>query len=140
MVACWAKQWHKITALEENEDGSIFLRWEGYGSEYDMVRDQLVIEDKTVKKLKAAQKKAAKKKAAKKESGRTKVGLRKKLRTWTDASGQHKTKARYVSRSEEEVTLKTDAGRSIVLPIDKLSAEDQEFLSSIEAKVENPFK
>ena len=135
LVACWAKQWHKITALEENEDGSIFLRWEGYGSEYDMAREQLVIEDKTVKKLKAAQKKAAKK-----ESGRTKVGLRKKLRTWTDASGQHKTKARYVSRSEEEVTLKTDAGRSIVLPIDKLSAEDQEFLSSIEAKVENPFK
>ena len=130
LVACWASKWHEITALEENEDGSIFLRWEGFGSEYDMVRDQLVIDDKTVKKLKAAQKK----------SGRTKAGLRKKLRTWTDASGQHKTKARYVSHSEEEVTLKTDAGRTIILPIDKLSPEDQEFLSSIEAKVENPFK
>jgi len=44
------------------------------------------------------------------------------------------------SRSEEEVTPKTDAGRTIVLQIEKLSAEEQEFLSSIEAKVENPFK
>ena len=95
-----------------------------------MVRDQLVIEDKMVKKLKATKKKPKK----------TKAASRKKLRTWTDASGDHKIKAKYVSRSAEEVTLETDAGREIILPIDKLSADDQEFLSGIKAKVENPFK
>ena len=130
LAACWANKWHEITALEENEDGSIFLRWDGFGSEYDMVRDQLVIEDKMVKKLKATKKKPKK----------TKAASRKKLRTWTDASGDHKIKAKYVSRSAEEVTLETDAGREIILPIDKLSADDQEFLSGIKAKVENPFK
>lgn len=131
LAACWARKWNEITALEENEDGSIFVRWEGYGSEYDMIREELIIEDKTVKKLKAA---------AKKASGNTEEELRKTLRTWTDASGGHKIEAKYVSRTEKEVTIQTGAGREIVLPIDKLSAEDQELLSGIKAKVPNPFE
>lgn len=131
LAACWAGKWNEITALEENEDGSIFLRWEGYGSEYDMVREQLIIEDKTVKKLMAASQKASKK---------TADDLRKTLRTWTDASGGHKIEAKFVSRNQDEVTIKTGAGREIVLPIEKLSDEDQELLQGIKPTVENPFE
>jgi len=131
LAACWARKWNEVTALEENEDGSIFVKWESFGSEYDMTRDQLIIEDKTVKKLLAE---------AAQESGQSEDDLRKTLRTWTDASGSHKVEAKYVSRNEKEVTLKTDAGREIVLPIDKLCEKDRELLSKIKAKVANPFE
>ena len=51
------------------------------------------------------------------------------LRTWTSIVGT-KVEAELVSLTGNQVTLKTKAGKTIKLPINKLSKADQEFLTA----------
>ena len=51
------------------------------------------------------------------------------LRTWTSTVGT-KVEAELVSLTGNQVTLKTKAGKTIKLPINKLSKADQEFLTA----------
>ena len=67
------------------------------------------------------------------------MDLKKNVRAWTDVSGQHEIEAVYVSRTEKEITLRTEAGREIKMPIKKLSKKDQSLLESLEPDSENPF-
>ncbi len=54
-------------------------------------------------------------------------------RTWTDATGKFKIEAVLVSAADGKATLKrSDNGQEITIPIDKLSASDQEHLKSME--------
>jgi hypothetical protein len=117
-----------LRALSENDDGSINVRWDDYGAAWDcsIVRQELIIEDKTVRKLRRKDAHAA-------------ASLKESSRTWTDASGQHKVEAKLVCRTEAMVTLQTDKGREINMPIEKLSDEDRKLLNSVPAAVENPF-
>lgn len=56
-----------------------------------------------------------------------------KARTWTDATGKFKIEATLVSVADGKATLKrSDNGTEIAIPVDKLSAADQEYLKSIE--------
>ena len=128
LAACWGRKWRPVTALSENEDGTVNIRWDDYGDAWDcsMVREELIIEDKTVRRLARKNANAAKE-------------LKKTLRTWTDSSGQHKIEARFVRKTETEVTLLTDTDREITLQLKKLSEEDQKLLNTIPADVENPF-
>ncbi len=94
----------------------------------DIAREQLIIENKTVRKLR-------RKPAAATDD------LKTVLRTWTDVTGKHKIEATLVSKTDSEVTLKTDAGREITLPLEKLSEEDRALLSGEQlADDDNPFK
>lgn len=129
LAGCWARKWRPITALSENEDGSLHVHWDEYSDAWDcnMTRDQLIIEDKTIRKLK--------RKAAKSDDD-----LKDALRTWTDSTGKYKVEAWYVRRSEKQVILKTDAGREFNMPIEKLSEEDRALLPAFESDGENPFK
>ncbi len=52
-----------------------------------------------------------------------------KLRTWTSSIGT-KIEAELVSSTGEQVTLKTKAGRTLQVPLNKLSKADQEFLAA----------
>ena len=52
-----------------------------------------------------------------------------KLRTWTSSIGT-KIEAELVSTTGEQVTLKTTAGRTLQVPINKLSKADQEFIAA----------
>ena len=49
------------------------------------------------------------------------------LRTWTSIVGT-KVEAALVSLTGNQVTLKTKAGKTLKLPLNKLSKADQEFL------------
>ena len=52
-----------------------------------------------------------------------------KLRTWTSSIGT-KIEAELVSTTGDEVTLKTKAGRTLTVPLNKLSKADQEFIAA----------
>lgn len=52
-----------------------------------------------------------------------------KPRTWTSSIGT-KIEAELVSTTGEQVTLKTKAGRTLQVPLNKLSKADQEFIAS----------
>ena len=61
------------------------------------------------------------------------------MRNFSDLTGKFKVKARIVKKSETEVTLLTEQGKEVTLPLSKLSAADQEFLrSNVDTK--NPFE
>ncbi|MEM6799209.1 MAG: SHD1 domain-containing protein [Planctomycetota bacterium] len=90
-------------------------------------RDQLIIQTKTLSKLKRT-------------ATTTAADLSKTLRTWTDSSGKHKIEARFVGVADGKVTLKTDAGREIVLPVAKLSDEDQALVARVGETTKNPFE
>ena len=70
------------------------------------------------------------------------------LRTWTDATGKFKQKARFVKLDGDELTLETEAGKPITMSLEKLSEDDQAMARKIAAKAgpkpagdgdENPF-
>ena len=52
-----------------------------------------------------------------------------KLRTWTSSIGT-KIEAELVSTAGEQVTLKTKAGKTLQVPLNKLSKADQEFIAA----------
>ena len=129
LAACWARKWRPITALSENEDGSLHVHWDEYSDAWDcdMTRDQLIIQDKTARKLKRKQ-------------GASGDDLTRVLRTWTDVTGKYKIEARFLKRTKDELTIKTDAGREITMPIEKLIESDRELLPEWKDESDNPFK
>lgn len=130
----WARKWNPITAIHENEDGSSHVHWDDFSDAFDcnMTRDPLIIEDSTVRKLRRKQPSTG--------SGITDEELSQVLRTWTDVTGKHKIEARYVSRTEDQVTIKTDAGREITMPIEKLTESDRDLLPTWNDDSDNPFR
>jgi hypothetical protein len=121
LEACYAGKWNPITTLSENQDGTLNVRWDDYGAVYDcsMAREELIIKRTVVQKLQEAPENAA-----------APADKAPELRTWTDSTGQHTVRAALVNKSDTTVTLRTDAGRDLTLPIAKLSEADREFLRS----------
>ena len=135
LASCYANKWNHVTVVQENEDGSVQVSWDKYsGIKRHTLREQLIIEDKTVAELRKKMKPPA-------------PPLASTLRTWTDDSGKHKIEATYLGRTEKEVNLKTIAGKEIDLPIDKLSEKDRDLVmamevgkvEAVEDEGENPF-
>lgn len=50
-----------------------------------------------------------------------------KVRTWTDITGQHKSRAAFVALDEGQVTLQREDGKTVKVPLDRLSATDQAY-------------
>ena len=50
------------------------------------------------------------------------------MRTWHDASGRFEIEATLVSLKDQTVTLKRKDGRTIRVPLKRLSAENQKFV------------
>ncbi len=125
---CWGRKWQAATVVrddgqqllvqEDSRAGGIILRVE---------REQLIIQSKTLSKIRRSSSKAVK-------------DLATTLRTWTDSTGQHKVEARFVSVTDGKVILKTDKGREIKLPLDRLSEDDRDLLRNAIAISDNPFK
>lgn len=59
------------------------------------------------------------------------------IRTWTDSTGKFKIEGKLVSHTDGKVKLERADGRSVEIPFDKLSDQDQKFLNELK---ENPFK
>ncbi|MBX3413429.1 MAG: hypothetical protein KF708_12135 [Pirellulales bacterium] len=49
-------------------------------------------------------------------------------RTWVDATGKHKTEAKFAGLAFRQVTLEKRDGSRVTLPLEKLSAEDQAWI------------
>ena len=153
LAGCWADKWHPLTALLENPDGSIHVRWDDFSSGFDcdMTRDQLVIEDEVIQQLRQKAKRTQKvaearsnpeSKSEQNSESISESDLKQTLRTWTNSTGKYKVEAWYVSHDDRQIRLKTAAGRELRMPIEKLSAADRKLLSSLESTTdsENPFE
>ena len=129
LQACYAGKWNPITHLAHNEDGTLTVRWDDYGPTYDcsMVRKELIIRKTVLKRLQEALAEPADPPSEPSE-----------FRTWTDASGNFKVRARLLRKSDTTVTVVTDAGREMNVPISKLSEADQRFLHSTAAAPKAP--
>lgn len=57
--------------------------------------------------------------------------LKPTYRTWTDTSGKFSIKARSATVEGDKVSLETEEGRTIRIPIEKLSEADRTFLKSL---------
>jgi hypothetical protein len=130
LAACWGTKWYIVSVIEDNQDGTIAIRWKDFPSEAwdcSLRRDQLIVETVTLKKLRAT---AAKAKPVSNDQ----------FRTWKDASGKFSVEANYLRREEGDVFLTTKDGKELRVPISKLSKGDQEFLETIvESEPDNPF-
>ncbi|MEN1678313.1 MAG: SHD1 domain-containing protein [Planctomycetota bacterium] len=124
---CWARRWEAATVVRDDGDKVLVKEKDSIVDiVFRMDRDQLIIQTKTLAPLKRAVRNNL-------------ADLKKTLRTWTDKSGQFKIEARFVAKNGDKVTIQTDAGREITLPLAKLSAADQELLSGVADEAENPF-
>lgn len=123
LEACYAGKWNPITFLSANADGTLTVRWDDYGPSFDcsMARNELIIKKSVLKASLAPDPPAA------------------EMRTFTDATGKFTVKARVVKLTETQVTLLTEQGKELTLPLSKLSDADQEFLRS-NAAAKSPFE
>jgi SLA1 homology domain 1, SHD1 len=62
------------------------------------------------------------------------------LRTWTDVSGKHKMKAKFVSAAGGKVTLEGEDGAQFEIELAKLSQADQKHVADLQQAEKNPFK
>ncbi|MDP1796930.1 MAG: SHD1 domain-containing protein, partial [Planctomycetaceae bacterium] len=63
------------------------------------------------------------------------------MRTWSDASGKFKIKAKFVSEDAGTVTLETDDGKELEIEVKKLSSADQKVIADLKKEMsDNPFK
>jgi hypothetical protein len=60
-------------------------------------------------------------------------------RIWKDASGKFQVRAALLEQSATSVRLRTDDGRELNIPIQRLSPADQEHLRALNAPTDNPF-
>lgn len=63
--------------------------------------------------------------------------LAEEIRTWTDSTGKFTIEAKFVSEQDGVVKLERADGKSVEIPVNKLSEGDQKFLTALK---ENPFK
>lgn len=119
LQACYARKWNPITFLSHASDGTLNVHWDEYSSGFDcsMLREQLIIRSSELTQTTAAA----------------------EMRTFTDATGKFKVKAKIVALTGDAVTLLTDKGKEVMLPINKLSEPDQDFLRTYQS-AENPFE
>jgi hypothetical protein len=54
------------------------------------------------------------------------------VRTWTDHTGTHRIDAELVRVTDNEVDLKTIGGRTVTVPLSRLSAADREYVKSLQ--------
>ena len=80
-------------------------------------------------KAEAAKEKAAAEQA-KAEAAKKAAAEKSKWRTWTDASGEHKIEAKYGGVVAGKVKLIKQDGTTIMVPLEKLSDEDQKWIKN----------
>jgi uncharacterized protein with WD repeat len=127
-------------------DGKSYRDWDDYEVTGTMQYTTALGATKTVfvlrptQKLKIAKQEAAKKRAAAREEKRLaeekaaqaeKDRRRKEYtRTWTDASGERKVTAEFLYRVDDKVKLKKEDGTRVLVPLDKLSEADRQWVEA----------
>ena len=158
LQACYSSKWNPITALAENEDGTLTIRWDDYGPTFDgrMLREQLIIRKATLASLEthpASRWKSDAPKASINEVASTdikpmpatdeqpaekKAMSANEMRLWIDKTGKFEVRATLVSQTESDVTILTEKGKQVTLPKSKLSKSDVDYLNEA-SEEKNPF-
>ncbi|HET6425797.1 MAG TPA: SHD1 domain-containing protein [Planctomycetaceae bacterium] len=69
------------------------------------------------------------------------VAAAQELRTWSDASGKFKIKAKFLSEDGGTVTLETEDGKELEIELKKLSSADQKAVADLKKEMsDSPFK
>ena len=108
LQACWASAWSPITVVEVHDDGAVKVKWDDWGSVYDMTREDLVISSDELQEMQ-----------------RQDEFTSPSQRVWIDKSGDFKITATYVTSTSEYVVLRKQDGSEVSVLISKLSGEDQ---------------
>lgn len=123
----WGRSWKAVNIVRDDGDTVVVHEADSRTVfAYRIDRDQLIVQTKTLATLK-------------REAAKNAAALLEETRTWTDATGRFKVEARFVKKVGDKVTIQTDAGREITLPMAKLSADDRELLAGVADEAENPF-
>lgn len=141
LQACYAGKWNPMTLLSTNADGTLTVRWDDWGATFDcsMQRNELIIKKSILKDAAVPKESAAAKDSTAAKDSATPSAPTPEMRTFTDITGKFKVKAKIVKQTDKQVTLLTEQGKEVTLPIARLSETDQEFVRSI-ANPKNPFE
>lgn len=127
--------WYAGEVLELMEDGKVKVRKRGFAPrEVVVTRRNLQLAPDEVEQPQAPQSPRGSSVATLDPNA---------IRTWVDASGQHKIQAAFLGVKDGSVQLRRADGKEIAVPLDKLSQPDQEVaqqLASQAKKVPNPFE
>ena len=61
------------------------------------------------------------------------ASLQAEVRTWTDSTGKHKTRAELISVKDGKVALRKENGKTVTLKLERLSDADQKYLADLDA-------
>lgn len=67
------------------------------------------------------------------------IGQDNASRLWQDASGKFQVRAALVDQTDAAVRLRTEDGRLLTVPIERLGQADQQYLKSLTMPADNPF-
>ncbi len=69
------------------------------------------------------------------------IGVAQESRTWSDASGKFKIKAKFLSEEGGTVTLETEDGKELEIELKKLNSADQKIIADLKKEMsDSPFK
>ena len=128
---CRGREWRPVTLVSNANDGTLNVSWDGRSSGFNcsIARNQLIIKTALLEDSPSLSQ----------IPSTTPNDTSAEFRTWVDATGRFKVKAKLLSRTESSVTLLTENGDEKTLSIVKLSESDQKFLEE-NIDTENPFE
>ena len=62
------------------------------------------------------------------------------MRTWQDATGAFSVEAEFVRFHGDTIELRRKDGRTVKVPVDRLSSEDRAFVDQLQQTLDNPFE
>ncbi len=109
-------------APQTGEDAEAIRAFHYYKEHPDEIETQSAVFDEAKKIGKAKQQRAA-------QAKRREEVEAVKWRTWTDSSGEHTIEAKFAGMTAGKVKLVKRDGSTTQLPLEKLSADDQEWIN-----------
>ena len=121
--------WFPADVLETLGDGKVMVRTRGFGNrDMTLPRAQIQLAPDEVDQPKKPESLA---------------GDTQKPRTWLDSTGKHKIEATFLGIEENNVKLHRTDGKELSVPLNRLSAADQEIAKKMQAAAaasDNPFE
>ncbi len=121
--------WRPGRIKELMSDGSVKIAFLTWGKENS--RDEEIVQRRSIQLAPPELEQPAR--------PRSRTRTTSQVRTWSDASGRFSVQATFVSNVAGKVLLKRADGRTMTIPIEKLSQRDQDFVKQTE-DADNPFQ
>ncbi|MEM6470648.1 MAG: SHD1 domain-containing protein [Planctomycetota bacterium] len=136
LQAWWGSKFYDVKSLADSPVGPIPVRWADWSESWDcrILREQLIIAKSDLRRIQKARgdRRLAGSNASQDASS--------KMRFWTDTTGKFRVKAEFVCLENGNVTLLSDQGKTIRVPLDRLSKTDQASAQELQNEEQNPFQ